>query len=440
VTGTLRTAHWGTDEPIDLAWPDDWSVTVHWPSPQQPLSADDIRASLDAPVESPTLEELARGKRRPLVIIDDLTRPTPSWMALEPMLDTFAAAGIPLDAVTILLATGTHPPPLAEAIPRKIGERAATACRVVVHVDQRDCVQVGTTSFGTPIVVDRTVRDADLVLGIGGVYPNNTAGFGGGFKLALGVLGRRSITHLHLKHRSAGWGGDNGELRFRQDLEEIAAAIGLRTTVTMHVDAEARPVRVRFGDWRVFYDEERAWAKAAVTVPGPGEADVVIANAYPSDATLVAAYQKALGPLRVAPLGASRVVLASCFMGEGGHGLFPLSNRPSVRTRLGRQAMVQSPAAFASSVLGAARRRAMSRLTTPPPGFDWPILLLRPGSAPKPELPRVGGIEPVGSWSEVVETIRRQQGDRRGLRVVVYPCSPLQVLDVPADVLRFAGE
>ena len=41
---------------------------------------------------------------------------------------------------------------------------------------------------------------ADWIVGIGGIYPNNTAGFGGGSKLALGVLSRESIKHLHGKH------------------------------------------------------------------------------------------------------------------------------------------------------------------------------------------------------------------------------------------------
>jgi lactate racemase len=440
VSGPLRAGHWLTDEPIDLAWPDDWSVSVLWPNPQPPLSADGVIEALHGPVGSPPLDELCRGKRRPLIIVDDLTRPTPTSVVLDPVLDAFVAAAIPLDAVTILLATGTHPPPDPAYVPRKLGARASDACRVVVHDDLRDCVKVGRTSLGTPIVVDRRVPEADLIIGIGGMYPNNTAGFGGGFKLALGVLGRESITHLHLKHRSAGFGGDNRGLRFRQDLEEIAAAIGLRTTITIHVDAAAHPVRVVFGDYRAFYDEEREWAAHASTVPGPGDADVVVANAYPSDGTFVSAYQKALAPLRVAQLGASRILLASCFMGPGGHGLFPVTDRPSVLQRIKRQASVQSPPALAKTLVSGARRRVSQRFTPPPPGFQWPILLHRPGSLPRPELPVVGGIEVEASWNAVIETVRSQQGGRSDLRVVVYPCSPLQVLDVPASALRFAGE
>ena len=47
------------------------------------------------------------------------------------------------------------------------------------------------------MLVNRHVAAADYVIGIGGAYPQNSTGFGGGAKFALGVLGRRSIVNLH---------------------------------------------------------------------------------------------------------------------------------------------------------------------------------------------------------------------------------------------------
>jgi len=35
----------------------------------------------------------------------------------------------------------------------------------------------------------------------------------------------------------------------------------------------------------------------------------------------------------------------------------------------------------------------------------------------------------VETWSAVLDTIRAQQQERDGLRVVVYPCAPLQVFE-----------
>ena len=422
---TLRTERWLSDAAFELEWPAKWSVSVLWPSVPPPLSAEQITAALRNPVGLAALADLARGKRKPLVIIDDLSRPTPAARILDPLLDELKAAGIAPGQVTILLATGTHPPPSQEGIARKIGPTAARDCRIVVHRDSVDCVNIGKTRFGTPIIVDREVVEADWLMGIGGLYPNNTAGFGGGSKLALGILGRESIVHLHGKHRPAGWGRDNAAHSFRKDLDEIAAKIGLSAIVTVHVDEEAEPVRVVFGDHQAYYTEEVRWASATYRVAAPGDADVVVSNAYPNDSTLVSARHKAYAPLRVARLEASRVVLASCHYGPGGHGLFPLVDRRTALQRVRAKASVMSPSQLISALMGGVR----NRLTRKSQGFAWPVLLYRPGTGPKPELPRVEGMEALPSWPAVLATIREQHPGVDSLRVVVYPCAPLQVLE-----------
>lgn len=425
-TRALRTARWYSDETFELTWPAEWTVDIRWPSTPPPLAVEQILAALRDPVGLGPLADLCRDKRKPLIIIDDLSRPTPTASILDPLLDEMASAGIASDQVTVLLATGTHPPPTDESIAKKIGVTATRACRIVVHRDSINSVHVGTTRFGTPILVDREVVDADWVVGIGGVYPNNTAGFGGGSKLALGVLARKSITHLHEKHRPAGWGLDNGSHAFRQDLDEIAVAIGLTAMITVHVDEEARPVRVVFGDHRAYYSEEARWAAETYRVAAPGDADVVVANAYPNDGTLVSARHKSLAPLRLARPGASRVVLASCHLGPGGHGLFPLVDRRTLLQRMRRKASVMSMSQFVAAVAGGVRQRFSRRA----PRFEWPILLWRPGSAPKPDLPEAGGMAIAPTWESVIATIRNQHPGAERLRVVVYPCAPLQVLDL----------
>ena len=422
---SLRTAHWYSDETFELAWPAEWSVSVLWPSTPTPLSAEQIADALRSPVALEPLVDLCRGKRKPLIIIDDLSRPTPAASILDPLLDELTAAGIAPEQVTILVATGTHPPPSDESIARKIGPAAARACRVVVHRDSADCVRIGVTRFGTPIVVDREVVEADWVVGIGGVYPNNTAGFGGGSKLALGILARESITHLHEKHRPAGWGHENGSHSFRRDLDEIAAAIQMIALVTVHVDEEVRPVRVVFGDHRTYYADEVRWAAETYRVATPGDADVVVSNAYPNDGTLVSTLHKGYAPMRAARPGASRVVVSSCHLGPGGHGLFPLVDRRTLLERMRRKASVMSLAQFAAVIAGGVRQR----LARKGPRFAWPVLLYRPGSGPRPDLPRVEGVEVAPSWQSVIGTIRAQHQGGQGLRVVVYPCAPLQVLD-----------
>jgi nickel-dependent lactate racemase len=152
----MRTGRWYGDEAFTLAWPDEWSVSVRWPDTPLPLTTDQVAAALQNPVGLGTVAEISRGKRKPLLIVDDLSRPTPVALIIEPILRELAASGIEAGQVTILLATGTHPAPSVDGVREKIGPKAAGACRAIVHVDTQNCTRIGRTRFGTPIFVDRS--------------------------------------------------------------------------------------------------------------------------------------------------------------------------------------------------------------------------------------------------------------------------------------------
>jgi nickel-dependent lactate racemase len=164
----------------------------------------------------------------------------------------FQDADIPLKNVSLLMATGTHDKPDTDAMAKKVGNKAAQSCRLLIHDCFKDTKKVGETSFGTPVHVN-PISESDFVVGIGGLYPNYTAGFGGGTKLALGVLGLQSIFDLHHRHRSAGWGCVEVDTSLRKDLNEIASMIGLRTVVSLQINANREIIRVDCGDPQIYY-------------------------------------------------------------------------------------------------------------------------------------------------------------------------------------------
>lgn len=95
-----------------------------------------------------------------------------------------------------------------------------------------------------------------------------------------------------------------------------------------------------------------------------------------------------------------------------------------------------SPSQLISALMGGARKR----LAKTSQGFAWPVLLYRPGTGPKPELPRVDGMEALPSWPAVIARIREQHPGVDSLRVVVYPCAPLQILEsAPSPELVLAA-
>lgn len=424
----LATAAWYGDGELALQMPETWRVTYLWPDTPLPLSDGEIEAALRRPAGQPRISDLAQGKRRPVVIVDDLTRPTPAERVMPFVLDELATAGIAAADVTVVMATGTHGAAGRDAVVKKIGRQAAASCRLLAHDDKGDLVKLGPTSYGTPVLVNKEVAAADYVIGIGGVYPQHSTGFGGGSKLALGVLGRRSITHLHYGHPSMN-GSLSIENDFRRDLDEIARMIGLRTSISAHVDARRQLVGLVSGAHEVYYADAVAVSLRNYRAPPPGDADVVLSNAYPMDVSLTFMRSKGILPLLHAAPGASRVVLAACPEGVGHHGLFPFITSPRAdRVRqIARRVMV-APRAAPQLVAAGVAARVRPRPSGPAPRAH-PIHLYPPGLAPGVLPPEIPGMRGVYSWDDVVARVTAEQDGRTGLDAVVYPCAPLQVLD-----------
>ena len=432
----LRTAAWYGDREISLRTPPSWSTTVLEPTLGAPLDEREIRTRLESPVGQPPLRELCAGKRRPLVIVDDLNRPTPASQVIPFVLQHFEEAGIPPEAVTILMAPGTHGQPPEGALEKKIGEQATRSCRARVHDCNGRLVSLGRTSFDTPVLVPREVAESDLVVGVGGIYPNHTGGFGGGSKLALGVLGFRSIATLHYRHGTQGWGSPGTQSPFRRDLDEIARMIGLTTTVSLGTDAERNVVELVCGDHHEYFPRLVEERRSTFRVPGPGAARVVISNAYPIDASLTFAWMKGMLPLQRAAPGASRIAVAACPEGLGFHGLFPLMNPPRslgprrLRVRLDMER--RHPRALARKAVVRLARTATRRRSPPPdPEPDGnPIWLHCPDPDGARRLPaEVPQLRVTTSWDEVLAGVEEEQAGGGRLEAVVYPCAPLQVLD-----------
>jgi nickel-dependent lactate racemase len=413
---------WYGDQTVDVHFPDDWNVIAHWPRTPRPLDDDDVLQALRRPCGQLPIRELARGRSRPVIIVDDCTRPTPAARVLPHLLEELQAAGIPANEVGIVVATGTHGPPDALALRQKLGNAAWSNCRVHLHHDQRGLVYLGRDSRGTPVLVNQHVAAADYVIGIGGVYPQNSTGFGGGAKLALGVLGRRSIVNLHYGNSSE-QGSYNIDNDFRRELEEIADVLRLETSVCLHVDAHREAVRITTGNHRAFYRDAVAFAKGPYGAPPPQDADLVVANAYPMDLSLTFLRSKAITPLlRTAP-GSSRVLIAGCPEGVGRHGLYPFLDRgPAARLRHLYRHLLVHPRQVPKAAASKAARLLQPTSSRP---LSRPIWLYTQNPALSTWSSRP--FRATDSWDMILGRIRMEQAGRR-LRVALYPCSPLQVL------------
>ncbi len=271
---------------IDL--PDDWEVEIcpmrgaHRP----PLTVSQMRAAIRNPVGGPPLRELARGKRSAVIVFDDMTRPTRTYELAPLVLEELAAAGIADEQITFVCALGTHGALTQHELRKKLGPQILAKYRVFNHNCYENCVTLGTTSYGTPVMINREVMAAEVKIGIGCVTAHPQTGFSGGGKLLLpGVAHIDTISHYHLKvHAQApqttGLGKHENNI-LRQNIEEAARMVALDFKVDVLFDGRGATTALFAGDLSAVHAQAVALAKEVYdTWPRPRNKQVAIANAF----------------------------------------------------------------------------------------------------------------------------------------------------------------
>jgi len=127
------------------------------------------------------------------LVVPDHTRPGP-WCSVLPELLERVAAETDYDTLTLLVATGTHPPIASEQALSHLDSLTETS-RLAWSVEQNSDGgfvrhrPVGETGRGTPISLHPTYLDADVRILFGEMSYHYFAGFGGGPKLVFPGLG-----------------------------------------------------------------------------------------------------------------------------------------------------------------------------------------------------------------------------------------------------------
>jgi nickel-dependent lactate racemase len=159
-----------------------------------------IAAALDNPIGCMPLSAMATGKKSAAISVCDITRPAPNSVTLPPLLARLHQAGIPVEGITIFIATGLHRPATQDEIDRIVGPKIASTYRIVNH-DARSLDQhrsLGSTRRGTPVYIDERFMAADLHITLGFIEQHLMLGFSGGRKLiAPGLAAQETIKVIH---------------------------------------------------------------------------------------------------------------------------------------------------------------------------------------------------------------------------------------------------
>jgi nickel-dependent lactate racemase len=279
--------YWYNPSELELDFPDSWEV--HFCPPKghnrPPLSPGEMQRAFDNPIGTPPLRELARGRKEVVILFDDTTRPTRTHEIASYVLKELAAAGIVDDQIRFIAAVGTHGAHDNVAHRLKLGQEILDRFPVYNHNPYENCVEVGTTSRGTRLAVNREVMRCDLKIGIGCVVPHPQVGFGGGGKIILpGVAYIDSIVHFHAKvpftaPETIGTGNYEQNV-MRMEFEEACKLAGLDFTADCLVNLKGEMIALFTGDPPQEHREACKLAKevyATEHVPG---LNVVVSNAF----------------------------------------------------------------------------------------------------------------------------------------------------------------
>jgi hypothetical protein len=109
-------------------------------------------------------------------------------------------AGIPDESIEVFLATGTHEHHGVSDVVDLLGEKLASRVRCRAHdcFAENELSEVGRTTFGTPVLINQRVLEAEVKILTGRIMPHYFAGFGGGRKALIpGVAGFQTIRANH---------------------------------------------------------------------------------------------------------------------------------------------------------------------------------------------------------------------------------------------------
>ena len=259
-----------------------------------------LYASLDNPIESESLECVASKASSVAIIVSDMTR---FWMRQDIIVPYIVEyletkCGKKDSDIKIVIATGTHVGGSEEDLRTLVTSGIYDRIETVNHdCRANDLVYLGTTSFKTPVYVNKIAADADLVICLGAATYHVMAGFGGGRKSILpGISGLETIKHNHaysldpekfITNPEIGNGVLDGN-PLNEDMCEAASMMKNLFMITLVTDTEFRLSSIFSGHWRKSWEAACDEVRRIYTVPIKEKADVVITSCggFPKDESL----------------------------------------------------------------------------------------------------------------------------------------------------------
>ncbi|NLI62273.1 MAG: nickel-dependent lactate racemase [Methanosarcinaceae archaeon] len=285
------------------------------------LSSDDlILNALENPIGTPRLQDMLSPEKTIAIIVNDITRPTPSGYILPFILNELESVGIPDENINIFFALGLHRMQSEEESRQVLGNDIYKRYNCVQHeADSYPIKYFGTTSRNTPIEVFEDVVNCDFLIAIGEIGYHYYAGYSGGAKSILpGLSSKRSIVANHKLMIEKDSVSGNVESPVRLDLEEATNIVGLDFILNVVLDSNKNVIAAFAGDFIKAHRAGVAVVDEIYKVPAEyADAVIVSCGGYPNDINLYQANKALENATQIVNEGGDIILVAECIDGIG---------------------------------------------------------------------------------------------------------------------------
>ena len=298
--------------------------------PRMPVAsnpAKSVREALQNPIGVPKLSELASGAKSACIAICDITRPVPNYLFLRPLIEALAAVGVPLNGITVLIATGLHRPNEGDELAELVGDpwvlNNVTVCNHFARKDS-DHVNLGRTKTrGTVVKLDRRFVDADLRIATGLVEPHFMAGYSGGRKvIAPGLAHAETITTFHsarfMADPAASSCNFNGNPLHEEQLQ-IVNMLGGALAINTVIDEDRSLSFINFGEIVASHQQAVDYVREYCEVTVSRRFPIVVTSAagYPLDKTYYQTIKGMVCAMDILEPAGDLIIVSECSEGMG---------------------------------------------------------------------------------------------------------------------------
>ncbi len=253
-----------------------------------------IEEALDKPLNCLPFLKWIKKKRKILFIINDATRPTPTFDILKEL-----DKRMNLEETKYIIATGAHREPTDRELVlifREFYDKIKSNITIHNARDKKSLNKLGRTKRGTEVRINKEVIEAEAIISIGSVEPHYFAGFTGGRKSFFpGLAGYSTIeqNHKHALEKGAEPLSLEGNPVYLDLLEAFKKMPDIPNFSIQSVVKNQKEIcEVFCGDIHESFIEASKYAKNVFCVEVKEKADIVITGARPPlDKTLYQAHK-----------------------------------------------------------------------------------------------------------------------------------------------------